>query len=42
MRNPELDKKIDLDDKVSELKTDEVGSFRMVNGKKIYQIDEIK
>lgn len=42
MRNPDLDKKLPIDEKISDLKVDEKGdSYRIVNGKKIYQMKEV-
>lgn len=41
MRNTDfLDNEIPEDNLIGELKSDENGNFRMVNGRKIYQIDE--
>ena len=40
MRNKDLDKKLPIDEKISELLSDEHGEYRMVSGKKIYQIKE--
>lgn len=38
MRNPDLDKKLPLDEEISELTED--GKYRTVNGKLISQIEE--
>ena len=40
MRNPDLDKNIPIDKNIGELMTDKNGEYRLVNGKKIYQIKE--
>jgi len=40
MRNEDLDKKLPIDENIGDLLTDENGEYRMVNGKKIYQIKE--
>ena len=40
MRNEDLDKNLPIDENIGELLTDENGEYRMVNGKKIYQIKE--
>ena len=41
MRNENLDKKLPIDQKISELMIDENNrEYRIVNGKKIYQIEE--
>ena len=41
MRNEDLDKHLPIDDTIGELlKDEEGGEYRIVNGKKIYQIKE--
>ena len=40
MRNECLDKKLPIDEKIGELFSDEHGNYRVINGKKIYQIKE--
>ena len=41
MRNQNLDKKLPIDEKISELMIDENNrEYRLVNGRKIYQIEE--
>lgn len=38
MRNPDLDKTLPIDKNIGELMTDNKGNYRMINGKKIYEI----
>lgn len=38
--NSSLNQKIALDESIGELQHDEIGCFRMVDGRKIYQIKE--
>jgi len=40
MRNPDLDKALPEDSGIGELKKDKRGNYRMIDGKKIYQIEE--
>lgn len=40
MEKEDLDKNLPIDENIGELLTDENGEYRMVNGKKIYQIKE--
>lgn len=40
MRNSDLDKILPIDEKIGELLMDEIGNYRIINGKKIYQIEE--
>jgi hypothetical protein len=40
MGKEDLDKNLPIDENIGELLTDENGEYRMVNGKKIYQIKE--
>lgn len=40
MRNNDLDKKLSIDNKIGELKSDKNGQYRIIKGKKIYQIKE--
>lgn len=41
MRNEDLDKKLPIDENIGKLLTDKRGEYRMVKGKKIYQIKEV-
>lgn len=41
MRCPDLDRKIYLDNNIGKMKEDHRGKFRIINGKKIYQIEEL-
>lgn len=38
MRNPDLDKKIPIDKNIGELMKDDRGDYRMINGRKVYEI----
>lgn len=40
LRHKDLDVKLPIDEKIGELKSDESGNYRMINGKKSYQIEE--
>ncbi len=42
MRNTDLDKTLDIDNQIGELKKDESGMpYRIVNERKVYQIEEL-
>ncbi len=38
MRNPDLDKTLPIDKKIGELMKDDRGEYRMINGRKVYEI----
>ncbi len=40
MRHQDLDKVLPIDKKIGKIQFDEKGAFRIINDKKIYQIEE--
>lgn len=40
MRHEDLDKKLPIYENIGELSIDDIGEYRTVNGKKVYQIEE--
>jgi len=40
LRHKDLDINLQIDEKIGDLLTDENGNYRMINGKKSYQIEE--
>jgi len=40
MKNKNLELKLPIDESIGELKSDEGGEYRIINGNKIYQIKE--
>lgn len=38
MRNPDLDKTLPIDKNIGELMKDERGEYRMINGRKVYEL----